>query len=705
MERITRMRMNIMLLIVGLVLGFFALRIYDLQIIQTGGIAARDNTTTFTTMTRVKAARGEILDRNGNVLVGNRATYDLIIVNYVLESSPQRNQYLLQLVELCNDMGETYNEHFPMTFQRPFEYTLTEFNTTWQSYFQRFLSERGIDSDVTAPLLLEKLRNYYNIPEEWSDEQARAVIGIRYELSLRGLTTEPTYVFMDDASDEARSAILELNVPGLNVESSVVREYHTAYAAHILGYTSKMTPAQWETYKATGEYTMDAEVGQSGLELAMEQYLHGIDGWRIDTYTADGTVIASEYQSYPKAGSNVEITIDINLQKTVEDALASCINELRNQGAGHDGTDVEGGAAVVMDVQTGQVLACASNPTFDLANLSEKWDETLAIPYNAMYNRALDATYPPGSTYKMCTTIAAMDSNISIDGQVFTADTEIRDMGVFNKYEGFNLYCLVYSSNKYTHGSINVVTALTVSCNYFFAVLGDNVRLSVMDRTAKGLGLGEPTGVELPEEIGHRANEETKKMLYGEDAGFYQGDQIQSAIGQSDNSFSPMQLCVYAATLARKGIRPKATFLNRVVSSDYQELLLENTPEIMNTMEISSNAYLAYGAGMNGVITSPAGTAREQFNGHSFYLNGEEIQIAGKTGTAESGRGGSDNGAFICYAPYTNNPDDAKVAISIYIEKGGHGNVISAVARDILDVYFANTSTTSDMVTYENRPS
>lgn len=702
MERITRLRMNIMLLIIAVVLGLYALRIYDLQIIQTGGLAARDNTTTFMTYTRVKAARGEILDRNGNVLVGNRASYDLTINSYVLESSPQRNVYLRSLVNLCSELRIEYNDHFPMTRQRPFVYTLDDFNATWQSYFQDYLGNMSIDSDITAPLLLQSLRSYYRIPDDWSNEEARAVIGLRYELSLRGITNLPTFVFLEDASDAERSAILELNIPGMNVESSVVREYHTSYAAHILGYTGKMTPAQWEVYGATGEYSMDAEVGQSGLELAMEEYLHGVDGWRLDTVTADGTIIASEFKIYPRAGNNVEVTIDINLQKQVEDALAACIVNLRNLGPTRDGHDAEGGAAVIMDVQTGQVLACASYPTFDLAHLSDRWDDILAIPFNAMYNRALDATYPPGSTYKMTVATAAIDANL------ITEDYIIRDRGVFTKYEGFRPMCLIWSGGNYaTHGELIVEQALAVSCNYFFFELGDMLSERILDATAKGFGLGEPTGVELPENIGHRANTETKKMLYGDDSGFYTGDRILACIGQSDNRFSPMQLCVYAATLARKGVRPKATFLNRVVSSDYRTLLMENKPQIMSTMDISSNAYLAYGRGMHGVTTVSTGmwgTAYEQFNTHDFQKM--EIPIAGKTGTAESGREGSDNAAFICYAPYTTNPDDAEVAVAIYIEKGGHGNTISTVAFDILESYFTSYSgTTSDMITYENRPS
>lgn len=687
MERITRFRVRIMLLIICLILGFYGLRLFKLQITEGN----ENNVTTFTTLTRVKAARGEILDRNGNVLVGNRASYDLVINSYVLLSSSDCNSYLYQMIEVCSENDYSYEDNFPITMERPFTYTLDQSNSTWRSYFQAYLAEMGIDSDISAPLLVERLRSYYGIPTDWTDELARAVVGLRYELSLRGVVPSlSTYVFMSDASDEARSGLLELNIPGLNVESSVVREYYTTYAAHILGYIGKMSAEQWEYYEPLG-YSMDASVGQSGLELAMEEYLHGTDGWRVDKVTADGTVIESYYETEPKAGNNVEITIDLNLQMTAEDSLAARIASLQEEGG--DGSDIEGAAAVAMDVKTGEILACASYPTYDLANLGEKWEEILEIPYNALYNRALDAAYPPGSTYKMSMVIASIDSGIN------SIDRIIRDEGIFTKYadQGYAPTCLVYSSSGTTHGDIDARQALAKSCNYYFYVLGDEISLNAMDTTAKNLGLGESTGVELPENTGHRANRETKKALYGEDTGWYTADKIASAIGQSDNQFTPLQLCVYAATLANRGTRYKATFLSRVVSADYTELVLENSPKVMSTFEISDEAFAAYSEGMYQVNSMWYGTGYKTFSDYP-------VQVAGKTGTAEW-VAGSDNGAYVCYAPYDeNNPDAPEIAVSIYGEKAGHGSTMAVVARDILDEYFG-TEKASDTLTYENMPS
>ena len=221
MERITRVRVTVVLTLFCLLIGFFAMRLYDLQIIQTG--SDTDNVKKFYTVTRVKAARGDILDRNGNVLVTNRATYDMVFNHFVILSNANTNEHLLKLVNLCRDMGVTYNEHFPITMETPFRYTLSEVGATGQSHFQAYLPvvAGGLDSDITAPVLIRALREFYDLPVEWSDEDARAVIGLRYELRLRqGITNLPNYVFLEDVENEVLAAIMELGVPGLNVTFS-----------------------------------------------------------------------------------------------------------------------------------------------------------------------------------------------------------------------------------------------------------------------------------------------------------------------------------------------------------------------------------------------------------------------------------------------------------------------------------------------------
>ncbi len=687
MERITRLRVTVLLVLFCLMLGFFALRLYDLQIVQTGGDT--DNVKKFYTVTRVKAARGDILDRNGNVLVTNRATYDMVFNHYVILSNANTNTHLLNLVKLCRELGITYNEHFPITMDAPFQYTLNEVGTAGQGHFQAYLPvvAGGLDSDITAPVLIRSLRDYYNIPADWSEADARAVIGLRYELRLRqDITNLPNYVFMEDVDNETLAAILELGVPGLNTEESMVRVYNTEYGAHILGYIGAITSKQWtEIYKEKEGYEMDALVGQSGLEEAFEEYLHGIDGYRVDVVTADGTLLKQYYQTDPDtneeyrpiAGKNVELTIDLDLQTTAEEQLDALITELRQTVDENpdddeipDGADAEGGSVVVMDVKTGQVLACASYPTYNLSTFREDYNDLMQRPFAPMFNRALMATYAPGSTYKMNMVVAGINSGAISSG------TQVQDKGVFTK-SGFTAKCLTWTMYGTTHGHVNAAGALCVSCNYYFYDLSQKVNWDVVDSTAKHLGLGEPTGVELFEYTGYRANADTKELLHtaeGE-SGWYPADRIMASIGQSDNRFTPMQMCVYTSTLANRGVRYKATFLNRVVSSDYTKLEYVNSPVVVSKFDISDDAYRAYTQGMRDVALT--GTART-------ILANYPIEVAAKTGTAETDSGGSDNGAFVCYAPF----DDPEIAIVVYGEKAGHGRTMGQIAKALLDTYF-----------------
>ena len=392
------------------ILLLYSFRLYKLQIIDTKGNT--DNTQVYSTITTVRAARGDILDRNGNVLVGNRASYNLVFNHYVTKSNPNCNQALYTLVQKCRELGIPYSDHFPVSTSRPFVYTLTDFTTTWQNNFQLFMVDRGLDSDITAPLLVEKMRSRYDIPASWSDEDARAVIGFRYEFDLRGITNLPTYTFLEDVTDQQLSAILELNTPGLNVEASTVREYHTKYAAHILGYLGGMNDSQWSEYKDQG-YTMDAKVGQTGFELAFEEYLHGIDGTRYDEVNKSGATTKSYYTKEPVAGNSVETTIDIKIQEVAEKALDSVMAKIKdpeqNTSTAGEGLDAEGAAVIVMECQTGKILACASYPSFNLATMYEDWADIEADPLKPFFNRAFGAEYPPGSSFKMCTLISAME--------------------------------------------------------------------------------------------------------------------------------------------------------------------------------------------------------------------------------------------------------------------------------------------------------
>ena len=673
-------RVGVLILLIAVMSGIFGVRLYDVQVTQASQVNHTPSGS-HTYRTRVTAARGEILDRNGKVLIGNRASYNLTLIYAIVFSAENPNENLRKLTNLCNELGLEMTDHFPVTMEKPYTYTTNEYSSTWNSYFKTFLDERGWDSDISAPQLIRRLKDTYHLPADWTEEETRRVISIRYELDLRRWTSLPTYVLLNDVDSVSLAAITELNIPGVNVETSTVRQYNTTYAAHILGRIGLMNAEEYEIYKEK-DYAMDAYVGKEGLEKAFEDDLHGTDGLRVTTISADGTVLEEYYKTVPQAGKNIELTIDIDLQKVSEDALKAHILSLRE-----DDGDAEGGAVVVQQVKTGQILACASYPTFDPATYSQKYNELLETDFAPLYNRALQAAYPPGSTYKMVTTIASIDSG-TIGRWV-----EIEDKGIYRRFEdvGYTPRCMLYTTAGATHGYVNAMEALAVSCNYYFYEVGYQTGITKIDEVAKALGLGEATGVELDESVGRRANAETKKLLYSKGYdGWYDADTVAAAIGQSENRFTPMQLACYTSALANHGTRYKATFLQRVLSSDYSELLYESTPVVASQLNISDEAYAAYTEGMRLSVTWANGTSH-------YYLGDYDVAVCAKTGTAEHGGNGSDNAAYVLYAP----ADDPQIAIAVYVEKGTPGSRLAKVARAILDAYFS-TSSNVDTVPAEN---
>ena len=714
MERISRFRAMLFLAIFAGVLVLFSWKLFDLQIIETKGDT--DNTEVYGTITTVRAARGDILDRNGNVLVGNRASYNLVFNHYVIKSYSDRNGALYRLVQKCKELGIEYTDHFPVTRTQPFDYTITSFNTSWQNHFQAFMVDRGLDSDITAPLLVEKMRTRYGIPADWSNEDARAVIGFLYEFDLRGISNLPTYTFLEDVTDEQLSTILELNTPGLNVEASTVREYHTKYAAHVLGYLGGMDNEEWAEYQKQG-YSMDAKVGKTGFELAFEEYLHGIDGQRYDEVNREGATTESHYITgkEPIAGNNVETTLDIKIQQVAEDSLEEVMLKIIDKGLASgkekEGQDAEGAAVIVMEVKTGNILACASYPTFNLATMYDDWDEIMADPLKPMFNRSFGAAYPPGSTFKMATLISAMENKNSKGEFIHPYGTIIHDDSIYDEYEGFAPVCLAWTTNRVSHGDLDGAMALCYSCNYFFYELGDLNNAEYPVETAKALGLGVPTGIELTEKVGYLNTEERKREVYGTgvDGKFAVGDRILGAIGQGEYRFSPLQLCVYASTLANKGTRMKATFLSRVVSSDYRTLIEENKPEIASQMNMAPTTIETYWNGMRYVVTKPGGTADKYFGGVDDMLDDEdgvwplagEVEVYAKTGTAEHASGGSDHGAFVCFAK-RKDAAEPDVAIAIFGEKAAHGASLAPVAEKILLSYYELLEA-SEITAFENQ--
>ena len=470
--------------------------------------------------------------------------------------------------------------------------------------------------------------------------------------------------------------------------TSYVREYKTSYAPHLLGYTGLLTAEEWEQF-ADQDYSLDAYVGKDGVEYAFESYLHGVDGVAAVTTTVDGVLVGTEYEKEPQPGNHVYLTIDIGLQEVCEEALSSHIDEINaeralvNENAEKYGTESEemisGGAAVVVDVNTGEPLALASWPGYNAATMLEDYEALVADENAPLYNRALMGVYAPGSTFKPCTSTALLAEKI------LSPTTTLLTKGQYTRYidDGYAPECWIYSTyDGITHGEINVAQAITYSCNYFFYNYGDLLGIDRMARYAKMFGLGEKTGIELPEVTGQMATPSYKEQYEG--IPWYNGDTLQAAIGQSYSEFTPLQMAEYCAALANFGERHSASILKEVRSYDYGNVLFERESEVLSRVEADDETFSTIKYGMWGVVYDQASTLTDIFLPLS-------VQVAAKTGTAQRGEGLKNNAMFICYAPY----DEPEIAIAIAVEKGGAGATLAPLAAEIVDYYFRFKSSTN----------
>lgn len=681
MDRTYRFRNSLVVFLIFLVAAVYVIRLFTMQLSETEE-TAYDSANTTTYIQYVAAARGEILDRHGTVLVGNRATYSVTLQSFVLFNSDDPNGYLLSLAETCRKYGIEYEEDLPLSLTEPYVYTKDELSDSDLYIFKKWLLGRDWDADMTAENLAKRLKDAYNISEEYTEEEARLIMGLRYELDLPIYAYAETYTVAEDVSAEELTVLKELSIPGMDVEATTVREYSTKYAAQLLGHVGLMTAEEYEnTYEAL-DYSMDASVGKDGFEYAFEEYLHGVDGQKAITVTADGTVVNEEWIVEPQSGANVITAIDINLQEVAEKALASGIENLAaSKAEGQAGYDVDAGAVVVMSVNTGEVLAAANYPTYDPADYYTDYDEMLDMEVSPLANRCLNFAYPPGSTFKPISAITALRNG-------FSDAFEVEDTGYYDVYDDYKPRCWIYTESRVTHGVLDMRGALANSCNIYFYTIGDSLGIDKLLGVAESFGVGQHTGSEVPDNAGSMASKELKKATYtGQESGWYKGDDLPAYIGQSLTTMTPLQMCRYAAALANGGTLYNATFLRRAVTSDFQALVAGNDFSPYATGLLSEYEYTVIKEGT--LLCSTEGTAAK-------YLKDYEIAVCSKTGTATHGSEGSDNGAFICWAP----ADAPEIAISIYVEHGASGSNFANVAIEIMDYYF-NTKDQAQEIDYE----
>ena len=674
-------RLVAMALILLILLTVYLVFLYRLQIIEGEAYYNRSNEITQTTRP-VTAARGNILDRYGRVLVSNKECYNLQIDTDKLFANEDPNAVILELVKMVQGFGDSYTDDLPISTEPPFEYNenMTAIQRTMlNAYFKR----QELDENSTAVELMSYMRTRYDIDNSYTAEEMRIIAGVRYSINVRYAVNTADYIFVEDASMELISSIMEQKLAGIEVDRAYVREYSTEYAAHILGYTGLMTQEEYERYSLLN-YANDAMVGKDGIEYAFESYLHGKDGEVEETRNAAGTILATEYIVEPEPGNHIYLTIDSVLQEQTERILASGVESLKKtyaqaraeaagRGEPYDPEfkdEITGAAAVVVDVRTGEPLAMASWPTYDVSTVVENYAELLETPNAPLFNRALMGAYAPGSTFKPCTAIAALTKGI------INTEKKVKCEGVFTKYaaDGYAPECWIWAEG-FTHPEENVTTAIRDSCNYFFYTIGNDLGVDDMGEFAHNFGLGVPTGIELVETTGNMSNRANHSDYTGTE--WRIGDTLQAAIGQADSVFSPIQMAEYCATIANGGTRYSASILKAIRNYDYTEKLYEREPEVLSTVETADYNWAAVHEGMWLVLND--------------YINEKNVlewydcalKVAGKTGTAQKGENIQNDGLFMCYAPY----DDPEVAIFVAVERGGSGASVQFIARQIMDAY------------------
>lgn len=683
-------------LVVVLLIALCAGTLYKLQIIE-GAAYYEESQNSLTSYPSVTAARGNILDRYGRVLVSNRECYNLKISDTRLFSDEVEdpNAVILQMINLVEAAGETYTDDLPITLEPPFEYTnMTDIQRT---LLDAYLKAKGLDEDTTAVELMSYFRTRYEIANSYTAEEMRKIASVRYAVNVRYEINTNSYIFVEDASIDLISDLMGVVGNVVEVETSYVREYSTQYAAHILGYVQAMSEEDMAKYRPEDEnsgYDYDTKVGRDGVEAAFEDWLHGTNGEARVTRTANGTVTSTVYLEDPVPGNHVYLTIDIQLQEQVERILETGIYELQiernddNAEAVAEGRldevreDIQGGAIVVVDVKTGEPLAIASYPTYDLATIIEDYADLLEADYDPLFNRALMGAYAPGSTFKPCTAIAGLTENI------INTETQIECTGIFTKYEsqGYAPACWIYTQmdGQLTHGYDNVTEALKDSCNIFFYTVADDLGIRKLMEYAEDFGLGESTGIELTETTGNMSNPDNH-LNYDVD-GWVDGDTVQAGIGQSDSMFTPLQIAEYCAAIANGGTRHSAALLKSVRSYDYSRQLYQNKTEVLSTVDSADYNWAAVQRGMYLMandITSSSNTVYYTLGNYSY--NGVSLPVAAKTGTSQLGEGKTNNAIFMCYAPF----DDPEIAVAIVVERGLSGANLSRMARNVLDAYFS----------------
>lgn len=671
-DRNTNLRYNLITILVYIVGIVLIVQLFNLQIVN-GKEYRETSNTRLSRETVIKAARGSIKDRTGNLLVTTKIGFNIELYKTKINTTTL-NKTILNTIKILENNNDKYINNLPISIE-PFKFTIDdeESQVNWKK-------ENDIKEDATPEQCFYELKEKYKIEQD-NILEAYKIMVVRYEISRNGYSSIRPVTIAKDVSRESAVKLGEQSIyfPGISATNEPMVSYPSgSLASHILGYVGNITETELDGREDT--YGINDVIGKVGIQYVFEEYLRGKDGIKQLDMSVDGTITDEYITQEAVAGSDVILTIDANLQAATEKALANNIKKIASGGFSKR-SDAKAGAAVVMNVKTGEILAMASYPYYEPELFVNGISQKKLDEYNKgdnIFNRAISGVYAPGSTFKMITAIAGLETG------VITPTEKINDIGVYKK--AHEPACWIWNSYGMSHGWLNVTEAITHSCNYFFYEVGYRATIDNIAKYAKYYGLGEKTNVELPmEEKGIVATRDKAKERGDE---WQIGETLSAAIGQSYNSYTPIQMAKYISMLANGGEPIDVTIVksindvngNQVSKEDITKFVnakLGLTKEKKENLNIKKENIDAILKGMKGVTSEEGGTA------YSTFAN-FNIELGGKTGSAQTDVQGKINGWFVGFAPY----EEPEIAVVVLVENAGSGSYTAEVARDILQEYF-----------------
>lgn len=642
-----------------------AARLVNLQIANGNYYREKSNARTVRSVELI-APRGEILDRNGRAIVSNRTAYNVYILSNRDRTARQLNRVIYNLFKTVKASGSSISGVLPIEVDNK-KYSFT----AEKQESEKWKTDNGFKKSDSAADVMNTLIERYDIDEEkYSMNNIVRIAATRLNMVSRGFSMASPYLFAEDVPIEEISVIKEQaeRFPDVSIMTQPVRNYpYASLGAHVLGRVGMISAEEYEANAGNG-YTINSRIGKDGIEKYLEDYLRGENGSGSVEQTTGGYSMGQNVEKAPVSGRDVNLTVDLDMQLACEEALEETIHSISAASDNaQGGRDADAGSMVVIDVNTGDILAMASYPSYEITSFAADYNKLLENPSKPLFNRALAGTYSPASTFKLLIGAAALEEKI------ITTDEEILDTGKYTYFRDYQPACWIYNqSGGGTHGYLNVSEAIRDSCNIFFFDVGRRLTIEKINEYAKKFGFGQKSGIELSDEekSGVVASPENRKKNGGI---WYPGDVCQTAIGQSDTLVTPLQLANYMATVANGGTRYRPHLIKSIENSD-GSISEEAAPEILDNVELDKENQEAILRGLRMVVTE--GTAQSAFSGC-------KVSVAAKTGSAQTS-GVYTNGVCIAYAPY----EEPRIAIACVVEKAGSGSNVAQAVRKVVDSYF-----------------